>query len=195
MRYAIITLAMASAVFAADLQKGIDLLKAKNYSEATAAFQEFLNEEPDNAEAHAYLGQSLLGEKKTAQAQKEFEKAADLDSNSDRAKIGMARVQIEQKSWDKAKATLAKASEDNAEVPYYQGIASLGQKRYDEAAKQLEKALEMDASNDYAHYYLGVAYSSLKRPDKMVDHFEQFLKRQPDAPEAEKVQSVLRAVR
>lgn len=85
--------------------------------------------------------------------------------------------------------------EDNAEAPYYLGLAYVGKKNYAEAAKQLEKALEMDPHNDYAHYYLGQVYSSLKRPDKMVDHFTTFLKRQPDAPEADKVRSVLRAVR
>ncbi len=196
MRHTLIAiLTTASVVFAADLQKGIELYKAKNYTEASAAFNEVIGEEPGNAEAHAYLGLSLLGEKKTAQAQKEFEKAADLDPKSDAAKVGMARVYLEQKNYDKAKAALDKASDESAEVPFYQGIVSLGKKRYDEAAKLLEKALEMNPENDYAHYYLGVAYSSLKRPDKMVDHFETFLKRQPDAPEAEKVQSVLRAVR
>ncbi len=196
MRYKLIALTtLASLAFGADLQKGIELYNSKNYGEAVAALNDVVKEEPENADAHAWLGLSLLGEKKTSEAQKEFQKAAELDPKSDRAKVGLARVYIEQKSYDKAKDALSGAGSDNADVPYYQGVASLGKKQYAEAAKQLEKALELNPGNDYAHYYLGVAYSSLKRPDKMVDHFETFLKRQPDAPEAEKVQSVLRAVR
>jgi hypothetical protein len=40
-----------------------------------------------------------------------------------------------------------------------------------------------------------MAYNGLKRPDKMLTHFELFLKMKPDAPEARKVNSVVRAAR
>ena len=62
------------------------------------------------------------------------------------------------------------------------------------AIDDLEKAMAKNPGNAYAHYYAGVAYNGLKRTDKMVEHFQHFLRLAPRAPEAKKIQSVLRAV-
>ena len=68
-------------------------------------------------------------------------------------------------------------------------------KNYESAIPDLETALERDPNNVYAHYYLGLAYSGAKRPDKMVNHFEIFLKQLPDSPESKRVKSFLKSVR
>jgi len=68
-------------------------------------------------------------------------------------------------------------------------------KNYEPAISDLETAVERDPNNAYAHYYLGLAYSGAKHPDKMVAHFETFLKQVPDAPEANRVRSFLKSVR
>ena len=43
--------------------------------------------------------------------------------------------------------------------------------------------------------YAGLSYNALKRPDKMIDHFQKFMKLAAKAPEADRVQSILRATR
>jgi len=40
-----------------------------------------------------------------------------------------------------------------------------------------------------------MAYSGMKRPDKMLTHFDLFLKARPDAPEARKVRAVLKTMK
>jgi regulator of sirC expression with transglutaminase-like and TPR domain len=59
----------------------------------------------------------------------------------------------------------------------------------------LEAYLSKYPEQAYAHYYAGLAYNGVRRPDKMLTHFELFLKLKPDAPEARKVRSVMRTVR
>ena len=80
-------------------------------------------------------------------------------------------------------------------MPFYRGQLALAQKNYKAAAADLEKAIELDPDNAHAHYYAGLAYNGLKRPDQMVKQFQVFLRMAPNAPEAAKVRSVLRAVR
>ena len=53
----------------------------------------------------------------------------------------------------------------------------------------------MNPENPYAHYYAGLAYNQIKRPDKMLEHFRTFLKLAPEAPEAPKVRALLRGIR
>jgi tetratricopeptide (TPR) repeat protein len=68
-------------------------------------------------------------------------------------------------------------------------------KQYKEAVPQLETAIKQDAENAYAYYYAGLAYSNTKRPDKMVESFNNFLRLEPKAPEAAKVRSFLKSSR
>ncbi len=64
-----------------------------------------------------------------------------------------------------------------------------------EAAKDFEAHLEKHPEDAYAHYNAGLAYNRMKRPDKVLTHFEMFVKMRPDAPEARKVRAVLQSVR
>ena len=45
----------------------------------------------------------------------------------------------------------------------------------------------------YFYYYAGLAYSNTKRPDKMVDSFNNFLRLEPKAPEAAGVRHICSA--
>jgi tetratricopeptide (TPR) repeat protein len=64
--------------------------------------------------------------------------------------------------------------------------------KHQEAADALEAYLEKNPNHAYAHYYAGLAYNGLRRPDRMLNHFEHFLRLKPDAPEARKVRAVVR---
>lgn len=44
--------------------------------------------------------------------------------------------------------------------------------RYDEAALRFEEAVEVDPTNDYAHYCLGRCYLKLKRKSEAGKHFK-----------------------
>jgi len=184
----------ASLVLAADLGRGIELYNSRSYTEAERELREVLQNEPESARAHAYLGMALLSRDKVREAAEELRRAEELDATSPDVKIGLAQLYIEQKDYSKAETALDEAG-DVAEARYYRGVLNVHRKRYEPAVKDLENEVARNPENAYAHYYLGLAYSNTRRPDRMVRHFDTFLKLAPDAPEAKKVQSFLRSAR
>lgn len=63
------------------------------------------------------------------------------------------------------------------------------------ASAALEKAAQIDGTDAYAHYYAGLAASKLRRTDRMIAHFEAFIRLAPEAPERPTVETLLRTVK
>jgi import receptor subunit TOM70 len=117
---------------------------------------------------------------------------------ADQVLVGLARVYMGRSELAKAAETLDEAEKlkpDNPDLYYHRGQLEGLRKDYASAARNLEKSTELDPENAYTHYYAGLAYSQIKRPDKMVEHFRFFLKLAPEAPEAAKVRALLRGIR
>jgi tetratricopeptide (TPR) repeat protein len=150
-----------------NLQKGIQLNTAKQYSQAETVLRAAVAAHPENLEAHLQLAIALFEQGKTAEASTELDAAAPL-----------AQVTPKQQ----------------ADYYQYRGAVYAKQEKWNEAVQNLEKAIQLDPKQPYNHYYIGVAYSKLKRPDKMVEHLQMFLKLAPNAPEAPKCRALLRAI-
>lgn len=172
----------------ADTDRGADLYRQGKFADAQSELTKVLQDNPDDARAHRYLGLTLVEQHKPADAASHLNKANDLDPSDD-SKLALARLYVEQKDYDKAQSIL-----DNADGPdkdYVRGLLQLGRQQNSEAAASLESYLKKNPDNAYAHYYAGLAYNGAKRPDKMLTQFELFLRLRPDAPEAKKVRAVL----
>jgi tetratricopeptide (TPR) repeat protein len=186
-------LCLSSLLIAAeDLDRGIELYRKNDFAEAAAALRRAVEQEPDNARANLYLGLALVDQNKAGEAERFINKADEL-APSGETKLGKARLLLEKKDYDGAEAALREA--DGEDVPYVRGLLALERKRFADAARDLEQYSGRHPDHAYAHYYAGMAYNGMRRPDKMLTHFEMFLRMKPDAPEARKVQSVLRSVR
>jgi tetratricopeptide (TPR) repeat protein len=186
------------AVAGEKLERGKQLYQEKKYAEAETALQGAAQEEQRNPEAPLFLGLARLELQKFEPAINDFRKALELSGAADRAQVGLARAYIGLKDWDKAQQALTeaqKANAGNAQVYYYRGQIAVARKDYAAAVGEFEKCAELDPSHAYCHYYGGLAYNQLKKPDKMVKHFEAFLSQAPDAPEAPKVRALLRSIR
>jgi tetratricopeptide (TPR) repeat protein len=175
---------------AADLDRGKELYEQAKYSEAETELQKVVAENGDNAQARLYLGKALMALGKFDDAAPHLQKADELQASGE-TKLGLAHLYVHRKELDKAEAALKDASGDDLE--YVRGVYNLHRQNYEESAKDLESYLDKKKGNAYAHYYAGLAYNGAKRPDKMLTHFEMFLRMKPDAPEARKVRSVVRA--
>lgn len=202
-------LALAAATFAADLETGKRLFEEKKYPEAEKTLREVVGAEPDGTDANFYLGMSLVELSKYKEAEPFLEKAA---ASKPEARIGLGRAYMMEDrlddalhTLDLAQADLDAAAKDQAEkarsleaetgeVSRYRGMILLKQNKFDDAYKQLTKAVELDPMEPYSYYYLGMASSRLKKPDQMVKNFQMFLKLAPNAPEAPKVKSLLKAL-
>ena len=78
---------------------------------------------------------------------------------------------------------------------YQMGIVKVRLEDYAGAAEAFELATTHDPALAYAYYYGGMANSRIDRSDQMAINFERFLALAPEAPEAVRVQSLMRSVR
>jgi tetratricopeptide (TPR) repeat protein len=180
------------------LSQAIELYESKKYRDAETTLREVLVEDSSNSRARHTLGLVLLELDNAGEAAAELQKAVELGPATDKLQVDLARANVKLKEWDKAEAALKAAEEiksDNPDIPYYRGMVAAAHKDYAASAANFEKAIELNPNNAYAHYYAGLAYNALKRSDKTVQHLDAFLRLAPDAPEAKKVQSLLRSFR
>src|SRR5215831_291467 len=164
----------------ADTDRGVDLYKQGKYAEAQSELAKAVEGNPDDARARRFLGLTLVEQHKADEAQPHLAKANELDPSGD-SKLALARLYIEQKDLDKADDLLKEA--DGEDANYVRGLLQFNRQQNKEAASTLETYLQDHPNHPYAHYYAGLAYNAAKRPDKMLSHFEMFLRLKPDRSE------------
>ena len=221
--FLVLTIATAAGLNAASLQEVRQLRSAGNLDAAYSMVQEVLANEPESAPAHYEMGGILIDRKDFAGAEQEFARVEEL-GRMGLALIGQGRVrlaqerapeakqlfdraqeqtppaaellnQIETAGSEEAKAA-ARAEADNvADLYYGRGLTNAQLRDYAAAAADLDTSLKQDPANAKAHYYAGLAYNALKRPDRMVSHFQTYLTMEPNSPESARVRSVLGGVR
>lgn len=104
--------------------------------------------------------------------------------------VGQARAQ----EPPAAQEAQPQVDREAAEAHRNRGVELMREQKYREAAEELEQAIRADPKDAYAHYYLGMANSRLKKKDLMIKHFQIFLELAPEAPEAERVRSLLKSL-
>ncbi len=180
---------LMTTVYAADITTAVDRFKSGNLDEAEADLRELAKENPNDELVNYYLGQVLLQKKDYGAATEALEKAV----AAARFQLGIAHMYDDKLPEAVADFEAAMPSEqNNPDFFLHYGMTLLKQNKSDDAAQKLNKALELDANDAYAHYYLGLAENNLGRADLMLVHFRKFLELAPDTPEAARVRSLLR---
>jgi tetratricopeptide (TPR) repeat protein len=172
----------------ADTDRGIELYRQGKYAEAQSELGKAVQADPEDARAQRYLGLALVEQHKAAEAREPLNQANRLDPGPE-SNLALARMHVELKELDKADEAMKEA--DGPDKDYVQGLIQLQRGQNQDAAATLEKYIKDNPEHAYAHYYAGMAYNAAKRPDKMLSHFELFVRLKPDAPEARKVRAVL----
>jgi tetratricopeptide (TPR) repeat protein len=112
--------------------------------------------------------------------------------------IGLSGQQLMRDDVDGALASARHAVDIDggmAEAHYQLGLTLAKRQDWPSAAAEFDRVSEINPSNAYAHYYGGLMHYRANRPDRMANHFEQFLKLAPDAPERPEVTQIMRTVR
>ncbi len=188
--------------------KGLELYNSWKFAEAEAAFRDAMKSNPDDLEAGYYLGLSLLMQEKSADAleilnkvkaakDKEIGKGVAAVPDEYHIQMALAQAHLKLKQNDPAWKNLelaSKAHADAADIHVYRGVYYLNKEDVKKAVKELEKAMEMDEHNVYAHYYAGHAYLRSGNPAKAVEVFKIFLQLAPAAPEACKAKALIDAL-
>lgn len=196
--FGIALLACVGVLGAEELSEGAKQYRNHKFAEAEKSLQKEVSDHADSAEARALMGRNLVALKKIGEGEAEIQKAKEMGLAEDKVLVAQATAAIEKRDVGKAMELLNKAVEVNsqsAEALHYRGMVKAQQKDFQSAIADLEKAVELDPERGYTHYYLGMAYNGVKRPDKVAEHFEMFLKLSPDSPDSDKVRSVMKAFR
>lgn len=179
-------------LFAADVERGAGLYKEGKYSEAESELRAVVGENENNSRARRLLALALIEQRKFDDAEAQLNRAGELEPSGE-VKAAKARLYAEKKEFDRVESELEGATGEDAD--YARALLQLHRKQHAEAGSALETYLESNPNHAYAHYYAGMAFNGAGRKDKMLSHFEMFLRLKPDAPEARKVRAVLQTGR
>jgi protein O-mannosyl-transferase len=153
----------------------VDLLGEGKVDEAVVAVEAGLRLEPENAAAHATLGEAYSRQGRADQAASEFNKALVLEPFNAAAHINLADVLLEAGHIDEAEAHFRAA----LEIVPYSGKAKSGlgevymrQGNSDKAIDELGKALDDDPSDVAAHSNLGTALMMKGRTEEATVQYQ-----------------------
>jgi tetratricopeptide (TPR) repeat protein len=183
----------APAAFAQDSSQVLKLFEAGQYQRVVDSAQ------PDGDPAVLYTAaqsHQKLGE--NDRAIETYGALASRDESDIWHFIGLSGQQLVQDDVEGALASARHAVEMDggmAEAHYQLGLVLAKRQEWAAAAAEFERVTEINPSNAYAHYYGGLMQYRANRPDRMANHFEQFLKLAPDAPERPEVTQIMRTVR
>ena len=203
-------LAGAAAAFAQDKPRPTaqQFFEAGQYDEALKAVGEM--REKGSAGLHeAFLAAHIaLRQNQNDRAKEEFQRLAESDDpvwrlagESGTAAIENDRDRSVDRGMQAVEATKSGDQNDqgtrlrNFHAFYQLGLARTRKDDWAGAAESFARAAELNPGFAYAHYYAGLSYSRVKRPDQVVKHFEAFLKLAPKAPERSAVLSLLKSIR
>jgi len=82
-----------------------------------------------------------------------------------------------------------------AERLHGEGLGMLRRKNYEGAVERFKTALRTDPTFFTTHRDLGTAYASLKRPRQGLRQYRLYLKKMPDAEDADRVRAMIRRIR
>jgi tetratricopeptide (TPR) repeat protein len=181
--------AMASAQDAAQVRK---MFEAGQYQRAieTAESGDSSAALYTAAQSHQKLGEA-------APARATYERLAALPEDDPWHFIGLSGIQLlddDPAALDSAQQAVNMAG-NLAEAHYQVGLVLAKRQDWKGAADAFDRASDLNPGYAYAHYYGGLMHYRAGRPDRMANHFEQFLRLAEDAPERPEVMQIMRTVR
>jgi tetratricopeptide (TPR) repeat protein/thiol-disulfide isomerase/thioredoxin len=159
--------------------------------QAEASFQQALRDDPSSAEALYGIGSVYLNQNKNAAAREAFERALKLPANYPDtwpdAWNNLGVIATREGHLDDSVPCFLEALKLNSR--HLLSLDNLGnayrsQKRWDDARKVLERALEVAPQDPEANYSLGMVFAQAGDTAKAYEHLQRALQARPVYPEA-----------
>lgn len=172
--YALAYAAMANSY----ISLGWFLSPHENFPKAAAAARKALELDETISDAHRALGSYKLHyEWNWSEAERELKRAMELDPNNDGAYSAYGEYLITIGRFDEAIA-LRKRASDLAGPSSFPVIANLGNayhyaRRYEEAIKHYQRALELNPRFERGHVAMGMAYVQLGKHEEAIAEIKQ----------------------
>jgi tetratricopeptide (TPR) repeat protein len=157
-------------------------IRKKDQKSAREALEKALALDPHSYLAHSFMAMYWLSAREPAKARQEFKTAAELAPLRSVERLQYAQVIAQSGAVDEAIASLqaiAKAAPDY--LPAWNAIAQLtfAQKKYDEALKFVENALNRDAENVDANLLRAKILLAKGQKDQAIEAFKRLEEKYP----------------
>ena len=158
---------------------------ARKYSDATAIFELYTGQRPDNAWGYYMLGLSAWKSGDLAKSEQAFEKALSIDPNHVKSLVNLSRVFIEQKRTDEAVDRLTRAADidpGSAEVYRLLGRTYHAGGQMDEAVDAYRRAIALNERDAWSMNNLGLVFIETQRADEALPLLAKAVELRQDVP-------------
>jgi len=197
-------------------EQGQKLDREGKRAEAVLKFREALRIFPSFFEAHLTLGNHFVKDGMFKDAIDELDRAREINPNDDRLYQSFALIMIAQQNYRMAFAVLSEATRlnpKNPANPYMNGVAHLeyaaaiDPSQSESAKKDFDKALEdaerfLLSADDLSGHKLAEVHLQLARiyekrgaSARAANELEEYLKKSPDAKNAEAIRDAIKKLR
>jgi len=152
----------------------------KQYGDAIATLTKVYNE--NSYELNLRLGWLYYQNKNYPQSQSYYQKAVALKPYAVEAKLGLVQPLSSLESWDKVLKTyedILKIDGQNSTANYWAGVIYYNRKKYEQAAKLLEKVVNLYPFDYDANHMLAWTYLNLGRNNDAKILFNKALLNKP----------------
>lgn len=156
--------------------RGLETYASRDFDRSAAYFRAEVDARPQRAWTHYMLGLSLWKAGRTGEAVAAMEAAAELDPDSVKTFVNLARIRNDlgdhESALEAARTALAIDAEDPSAL-FLEGRSLFNLGRLDEATASLSASAELDPDNGYVQNLLGLALIRQGRADEAVVALER----------------------
>jgi tetratricopeptide (TPR) repeat protein len=166
----------------------------KKFDEATSLLKQLVESDKMDFQAWNVLGALYLVQEKPEEAERAYLQAIEAKPTSSRAQLNLGKVRSSQKKFEEAIEPLVKAVElqpDSGEANLLTGECYLQLKKGSKAIPYLNEAAKLGRPE--AHLRLGWLYNAAGMKDKAALEYEEYLKKNPDYPDRNKLKEYISA--
>lgn len=191
-----------NAEIQAELKRADSLLRANQFAEARAVYEDLLAKHPSIHQLHRFLAAAYAGEKNYPKAVEHLKLVLEKEPTNLDVKILMAELLMEQ--GNKAEGVALLQSIDLTQVkdplPFINaGINLINDGKPDDAVALLTKLSEVFPKQNEIYYYRGRAYLAAKKVPEAKADMEKFVAAAPpdarELPDAKKILEQLKTVK
>jgi len=173
-------------------QKAEDAVAKKKFDQAVDLLKQIVATDNNDFQAWTALGTIYFSEKKLEDAETAYLKAIEVHPGSPRAQLNLGRLRSAEKKFEEAVEPLTKAVElqpTSGDANYLLGECYLQLKKGSKAIPYLNEAAKFGRPD--AHLRLGWLYNAAGLKDKAAIEYEEYLKKNPDYPERNKLREYI----
>ena len=180
------------------LNRGLEYFSKGDYESASAEFKKIIKKNPDDKDAHYYLGITFLRAGKYSEAVAPFKKVLELDPNYKGAQRNLGVAYLNLESNDLALQQLQQSIDQDpldATAYFYLGRVLQLKKMYKESLINYQTVLSLDPGMEQISLYqIGVDYLELGQKEDAKLALTLALENDPESDIAAEIESLLNEI-